>query len=126
MDAIYRHFRYQAVLSTLSDVTTANASGEWEFPVLLKYRFPSKLMRPYVVGGIAWDRISHEPVNYSLETTNTTTGPVTGAGLDAHFTVHIMPELRYTHWANQHFNPAASYVLKGNQNQVEVMLGITF
>ncbi len=91
-----------------------------------EYRFPSKPVRPYVVGGIAWDKISHEPANYSLETKNTTTGLVIGAGLDAHFAVHIMPELRYTHWTSQHFNPAASFILNGNQNQVEVMVGITF
>jgi hypothetical protein len=63
-------------------------------------------------------------VNPSGKENSTTTGFVMGAGLDVHVIVHIMPELRYTRWTDQHFNVAN--ILHSNQNQAEFMVGITF
>jgi hypothetical protein len=137
VDALYRHFNYQNVIgSGVNAVTSVNSAGAWEFPLLVKYRFPEKVARPYVDAGVAWDRISGLTntvsssvasgtiVNPSGQTNSTTTGFVMGAGLDIHFIVHIMPELRYTRWTSQHFN--LSNVLNSNQNQAEFMVGITF
>jgi hypothetical protein len=137
VDALYRHFNYQNVFgSGINAVTSLNSSGSWEFPVLLKYRFPGKLARPYVDAGVAWDKISGLTntlsrsissgtiANPSGENHSTTTGFVMGAGLDLHFIIHVLPELRYTRWTNQHFN--LSNILNSNQNQAEFMVGITF
>ncbi len=137
VDAIYRHFNYTDILGTgVNAVTSLNSTGAWEFPVLLKYRFPGKLARPYVDAGVAWDTISgltttvansisHQTVaNPSGETNSFTTGFVMGAGVDLHFILHIMPELRYTRWTSQHFN--ISDILHSNQNQAEFMVGLTF
>jgi opacity protein-like surface antigen len=137
VDALYRHFNYQNVFgSGVNAVTSLNTAGAWEFPVLLKYRFKGEPARPYVVSGVAWNKISGLTntlsqsissgtiVNPSGKTNSTTTGFVMGAGLDVHFIVHIMPELRYTRWTDQHFNLAN--ILHSNQNQAEFMVGITF
>ena len=48
-----------------------------------------------------------------------------GAGLDIKALIlHISPEIRYTRWTAQYFN--LSGVLDSNQNQAEVLVGITF
>lgn len=137
VDALYRHFNYQNVFgSGVNAVTSVNSAGAWEFPLLVKYRFPEKVARPYVDAGVAWDKISGLTntittsvssgtiANPSGQNNSTTTGFVMGAGLDLHFIVHIMPELRYTRWTSQHFN--LTNILNSNQNQAEFMLGITF
>lgn len=137
VDALYRHFSYQNVFgSGINAVTSLNSAGAWEFPVLLKYRFSGKLARPYVDAGVAWDKISGLTntlsssiaagtiTNPSGQNNSTTTGFVMGAGLDVHAIIHIMPELRYTRWTDQHFN--LTNILNSNQNQAEFMVGITF
>jgi hypothetical protein len=126
-DAIYRHFNYKNVLgSTGSAIVSVNTAGNWEFPLLLKYRFPAKVVRPFADAGIAWDKlsgISNSVANLS-PAKNTTTGFVMGVGIDAHFVVHIIPELRYTRWTDRQFN--VTNVFNSNQNQAEFMVGITF
>jgi opacity protein-like surface antigen len=129
LDALYRRFDYSnPVGSTVNGVITfANTtSSAWEFPLLLKYRFPAKVVRPYVDAGVAWDKVSNLANTLSGNSTKSTTmGAVVGAGLDVHvLIVHILPELRYTRWTDQHFNIAN--VLHSNQNQAEFMVGITF
>lgn len=137
VDALYRHFNYQNIIgSGASALVNLNTAGAWEIPLLLKYRFPGHLARPYIDAGIAWDKItgltstvtnsisSGGVVSPSGQQNSNTTGFVMGAGLDLHLIIHILPELRYTRWTNQHFN--ISNVLNSNQNQAEFMVGITF
>jgi hypothetical protein len=128
IDAIYRHFDYQNIVgSTTTAITHTNSAGDWEFPLLLKYRFPARIARPYVDAGIAWDRLSGLTTSASnlAPAKNTTTGAVVGFGVDVHLLViHVLPEFRYTRWTSDHFNIAN--VLSSNQNQAEVMVGITF
>ncbi len=127
VDALYRHFDYRNLAGSASNaVSSVNGVGDWEFPLLLKYRFPAKVVRPYVDGGVAFDRLSglSSTVSGSPEK-GTTIGAVFGAGLDVHLLIlHLLPEIRYTRWTSQHFN--ISNVLSSNQNQAEVMVGITF
>lgn len=127
VDALYRHFNYKDIIGSAGNAVTATGTaGNWEFPLLLKYRFPSKVVRPYVDAGVAWDTltgISSSIANLS-PAKNTTTGIVLGVGLDVHFIIHILPELRYTRWTSAQFN--ISNVLSSNQNQAEFMVGITF
>ena len=120
--------------ATTSVATTASA---WEFPLLLKYRFPSKIVRPFVDAGVAWDTLhglkqnvlSGNPLTYNpaSELHNTTTrGFVTGVGLDIKILLlHLQPEVRYTRWNAKHFFDTNG-LLNTNQNQAEFLLGITF
>jgi opacity protein-like surface antigen len=138
-DALYRRLDYQVVPTTGTAIgTSLVTSNDWEFPVLLKYRFAAKgPVRPYVGAGVAFDRlqgltdavsgaVSSATNSTPLELKNNgTTGAVLGAGLDLHFLfLHIAPELRYTRWTSQHFNLAN--VLSSNRNQAEFLVGITF
>lgn len=149
VDALYRRLHYQDTVAirvgdfpggsgVMTDRTTANS---WEFPILAKYRFPARIVRPYVDAGVAFDTLSGltdtvsqlAPAPLSTKTTstpvalqnNSTKGFVLGAGVDIHaIVIHLSPEIRYTRWGSPHFN--LSGVLSSNQNQAEFLLGITF
>jgi hypothetical protein len=132
LDALYRHFSYSNVIGSVGSALTTTGQGDWEFPLLLKYKLPSMIVRPYVEAGVAWDTLMGaangivDPLtNIRVATKGTTMGAVIGAGVDIHAVViHIKPELRFTRWTSQHFNVAN--VLSSNQNQAEFLVGITF
>jgi opacity protein-like surface antigen len=145
VDALYRHVNYQSTSGAVDAITKANTTGNaFEFPIMGKYRFGTKVIHPFVDAGVAFDTLqglkqaittavagSTNSTNSSTSTPsqlqNTTTrGFVTGAGLDFHFLViHIQPEIRYTRWGAQHFLDVSG-LLHSNQNQAEFLLGITF
>jgi hypothetical protein len=137
LDALYRHFNYQNVIgSGASAVVNVNTAGAWEFPLLLKYRFKGSLARPYIDAGVAWDKITGLTstvqrsvttggvANPSGEQDSNSVGAVVGFGLDLHFVIHVLPEVRFTRWTSAHFN--INNVLSSNQSQAEFMVGITF
>jgi len=147
VDVLYRHVDYQSTAQTVgAGATTTSAAttgNKWEFPLLGKYRFKTKVLHPYVDGGVAWDTLQGltETVKSVVQgVTNSTTtqstpselqnsatrGYVLGGGLDFKFLViHIQPEIRFTRWgAKQFLAPGA--LLHSNQNQGEFLLGITF
>ena len=41
-----------------TQIFTDTSAGAWEFPLLAKYRFKGKLMRPFIDAGVSWDKIS--------------------------------------------------------------------
>jgi opacity protein-like surface antigen len=140
LDALYRHVNYSGSTTLAGAITglTSAEAGNWEFPLLAKYRFPFKVVRPYVDAGVAWNTISG--LSQTIVTTTgisksssssdlnngTVTGFVTGVGVDIHLLVlHVMPEIRYTRWGAQNFlSPNGG--LSSNQNQAEFLLGVTF
>ena len=147
LDALYRRLNYSSTsistgitTVTTSTATTANA---WEFPLLVKYRFPGAIVRPFIDGGVAWDTLqglkqsvqtsilSGTPTIVSGSSPNelhktTTTGFVLGAGLDVKaLVIHLKPEIRYTRWGAKHFIDPQG-LLNSNQNQGEFLIGITF
>lgn len=158
VDALYRHYNFQTTGTFppgASTITAGAHTGAWEFPVLAKYRFPTKIVRPFVDAGVAWDTLQGfkqsvtvvsinpflPPQNLNQPAHSTTTGVVFGAGLDIKVPyVHVSPEFRFTHWTTQHFVPGTTLTTTGtpfpgfvpnsgfssNQNQVEAMIGITF
>ena len=147
LDALYRRLNYSstAVSTGVTTITTATATtaNAWEFPLLLKYRFPGAIVRPFIDGGVAWDNMkglkqrvqtsisSGTPVIVSGSSPtelhkNTTTGFVIGAGLVVKaLVIHLKPEIRYTRWGAKHFLDPNSF-LSSNQNQAEFLLGIQF
>jgi opacity protein-like surface antigen len=144
LDALYRRLDYTSSGNLIDVFISGNTTGNaWEFPLLAKYRFPSKVLRPYVDAGVAWDTLSGLkqtvtqtvfPTRTTTTTTsnpaelnkNTVTGFVTGAGLDVKvLLIHLSPEIRYTRWGAQHFL-SSNGGLQSNQNQAEFLLGITF
>jgi outer membrane protein W len=140
-DALYRRFSYTHFDAfAASTITTIGSSGDWELPLVAKYRFPARIVRPYVEAGVAWDLLSGvkntssatacsqvcENTNYPPTVdSRRTAGVVVGAGLDIRAAViHIAPEVRFTHWAQQYFSLDGD--LSSGQNQVEFLVGFTF
>lgn len=149
-DILYRRFSYNGsgsqvikgtggITASLSTTTTSNA---WEFPLLVKYRLPGKVVHPYVDSGVAWDTLSGltQAVTTTVGSiTNKTTtsnppelgnstsrGFVLGGGISIKvLLIRISPELRYTRWGAKHFlDPNGG--LSSNQNQAEFLVGFTF
>jgi hypothetical protein len=120
-DVLYRRFSYQP----LPTITSAS-SNAWQFPVLAKYKFPSKIIRPYIDGGVSWSTLQGVAATVSSDLkNNTTTGIVLGAGVEIKaLVIRISPEIRYTHWTSQAFT--ANSLLQSNQNQADFLVGITF
>lgn len=141
-DALYRHYSYS------SPGVTPNPSNQfpgleqvsdsaWEFPLMAKYRFPVKIVKPYIDAGVAWNTVSGLNVLYCFINCfsaspppslrhSTVTGFVAGTGIEIHVLfLHISPEIRYTHWRSQQFqSPNGGF--SSSQNQAEFLLGITY
>ncbi|HTT63557.1 MAG TPA: outer membrane beta-barrel protein [Bryobacteraceae bacterium] len=136
-DALYRRLRYTGSGNLVDVFATVNGTASnWEFPLLLKYRFRVPLARPFVDAGVAWDTLTG--VNESISVTgpfqqstsnvkhNTTTGIVLGAGVDIHaIFLHISPEIRFTRWNSEQISDSTG-LLHSNQNQAEFLVGFTF
>jgi len=140
LDALYRRFSFNAT-ATLGDVfsnarTTANA---WEFPLLVKKKFSSGPVRPFLDAGVNFDKISglkqtiQSVANISgsenLRTKDFTTGFVAGVGIELRLLLlKVSPEIRYTRWGTEHFSQiiAPGAFLNSNQNQAEFLIGISF
>jgi len=134
VDALYRHMSYTGSGVAGSIIGSGLNSGEWEFPVLGKYRFPGKVARPFIDAGVSFDRLMGLTQSVSATASagspkivnkNSTTGFVVGAGLDLHFVIHITPEIRFTRWGSQQFVDPTG-LLHSNQNQAELIVGLTF
>jgi opacity protein-like surface antigen len=139
VDILYRHFDYNGSGTLVDVITNSRTTGNaWEFPLLAKYRIPTKIVHPYVDAGVAWDTLSGltEAITRNSITTSTsspaelnttaTRGLVMGAGLSVKLLmVHVSPEIRITRWGTQHFIDPNG-LLHSNLNQGEFLLGITF
>lgn len=122
-DALYRSTGYQV------SPNLESTAASWEFPLLLKYKFPGAVLRPYVGAGVSFRNIGdlsllNQP-SQLFQFQNGSRGFVmeVGARFDLKL-IKLAPELRYTYWGNQPLN--VGNVLKYGQNQVEVLIGLTF
>jgi hypothetical protein len=144
-DALYRRFGDTSVSTDiLGDLSLARTRANvWEFPMLARFRIAGPF---YAAGGIAPRRMSGSTqghyvgrdfstgaVNTVIDSTSTdhydaSVGAVAAAGASFGKRLKFSPEFRYTRWNN---NPVQFYGSHGfyytsTQDQMEVMLGITF
>jgi len=154
-DALYRHLHYTSNFDTCflcgslagNAGMTRTAAADWEFPLVLKYRFRAGRVRPYGEIGAAGEVLTNvaqsgftqsfnysgasPPVNAAASAPaelkqRAVAGVVAGAGVELRLGfLHFSPEIRYTHWGAPQF---VSYLgaLSSNRNQVEFLLGIRF
>jgi len=140
-DVLYRHFSYTNVLGSAANaVTSIGSAGNWEFPLVAKYKFPSKIVRPYVEAGVAWDALSGlkntvsnpgctlqflGPCSAPAVQSRSTLGVVIGGGIDIHaIVIHVAPELRFTRWTDNYLT--LTNALNSSKNQAEFLVGFTF
>jgi hypothetical protein len=147
VNALYRAEGYRTAFGNFAGSFTARErANSWEFPILLKYRLPVPLLRPYVTGGIA-PRTLHgtEDANgftvdiptgqrtfYSTHITrewDSSVGAVMGGGIHLDFgRLGFSPELRYTRWTSTPINISGpqGYFFQSAQNQIDLLLGLTW
>ncbi|MEP6963638.1 MAG: hypothetical protein ABI995_16275 [Acidobacteriota bacterium] len=95
--------------------------NSWEYPVVLKHRIGSGLIRPYFEGGAAFSRLSD--IRLSTLQHRSNYGLVAGGGVQINlFLVKLSPEIRYTGWALRNFDGS----LQTNRNQFTVLMGFGF
>ena len=131
-DALYRHFDYRASANLVDSLLKLGASNGWEFPLLLKYRLPGPFVRPFLDAGVAFDhwsgfkQLQVLAVTTRSNVSGTNTGFVAGAGIELHTPlIRLSPEIRYTRWGASSITDVSG-ALRSNQNQVEVLVGLTF
>ncbi|HBY58378.1 MAG TPA: hypothetical protein DEH78_01060 [Solibacterales bacterium] len=131
-NALYKRFRYERD----SAAGPGGADGNfWEFPLLLKYRMPGVLVRPYVAGGFSFRTIQGlaafgadllpggDPPELR---DNSARGVVLGTGLEVKLIkVRVAPEVRFTRWGSRAFDDLRGG-LESRRNQLEFLVGLTF
>jgi hypothetical protein len=144
-DALYSRFGYTSAQSNFAGTNDQRArANSWESPLLAKYRFAIRGVRPYALLGYAPRHISGDFVDsgfsvdfytglrspYRFSGTSdyvTDHAAVAGAGIDfvtGH--IHVAPELRYLRWKNPPYSVYSSqgYYLLVPQNEVQILVGI--
>ncbi|MEO8099403.1 MAG: hypothetical protein ABI811_16990 [Acidobacteriota bacterium] len=95
--------------------------NSYEFPVVLKHRIGSGLIRPYFEGGAAFSRLSD--IRLSTLNHRSNYGIVAGGGVQINLLLlKLSPEVRYTGWALRNFDGT----LRTNRNQIQVLMGFGF
>jgi hypothetical protein len=137
-DGLYRPLNL-AVSSAPSNGQNSSASqsfGSWEVSALGKYRFRHvPVLKPFLFVGPSF-RITASNSNGSLVSPNginflSTAGISVGGGLELKLLfLRIAPELRYIHWGSDSSTTFPSFtspsaLFRSNQNQVELLLGIS-
>jgi Outer membrane protein beta-barrel domain len=126
VDALYRNLSYDF---TNQSVTTHSSASSWEFPVLAKYRSAIPLIKPYVVGGLAFDHLANLSGIGSELQHSSNTGIVLGVGFEIKALVmRISPEIRYTRWTLTGIQAAgpSNGAFMTNKNQADFLVGFTF
>lgn len=113
--------------------TESAKSASWEFPLLVKYKFPAAVARPYLGAGIAFRHLGDlgqlTAPGQLLTKSQGSRGFVFEGGVRFDLKlVKLSPELRYTRWDNSPITigSVGSSFLKYRQNQVEFLIGLTF
>ena len=147
VNALYRTEGYRTAFGNFAGSFTARErANSWEFPILLKYKLPTPVVKPYVEAGIAPRTLSGyedaNSVSINLQTGQQTfsrgrmntswdpsVGVVVGGGIRLGLgRVGLAPELRYTRWTSTPINVSGSqgYFFQSAQNQVDVLVGLTW
>jgi hypothetical protein len=144
VDTLYRREGYRSTVNYLGGNSFAReTANSWEFPLLLKYKLPLPVAKPYLVAGYAPRVVNgHIDANgltidfgtgvQTVFTSHTGTnwdvshGLVVGGGIQLGIgALRLSPEVRYTYWSNpaiKEFGP--DYAFQSAQNQVDVLVGI--
>lgn len=144
-DALYHRQGYLLGYGNFADSFTDSERGNsWEFPLLLKYKLPTRLVKPFVEAGLAARSISgtisetgasinimtgqETPYGGTRKASfNSSLGVVAGGGVQFGIgRLRLSPEVRYTYWTSQplsgYFGDGPSY--GSTQQQFDVLVGI--
>lgn len=150
-DFLYTRLNYGTFVDTSSvssgprTYSQSTAASRWEFPVLVKYRFPA--LHLFVAAGPTFNHVSgvreafdvtSRDINHVVQHSHavvdqtgdlkhpTAAGFATGAGFEfGHRHLRFIPEARYTRWRSRSF-VAVDSILTSKLDQVEILLGVMF
>jgi opacity protein-like surface antigen len=139
VDALYRRLGFDSSAITVGNIvngaTTANA---WDFPLLLKWRFGSGSVKPYVSAGPTFRNLTHidervtgffstpgSPSSSELRDSFNTGATIAGGLQFGAAGIKVSPEVRYIRWGWDNFR-SPSTAFRSNRDQVDFLLGITF
>jgi hypothetical protein len=112
VDALYHPLRAEYSTSFNGNVPTHYQSSiaTWELPVLARYTFSTRWVKPALEGGPSFRLPASGLSNY---------GATAGLGFEAHFhLLRIAPVVRFTHWAPDSITSSSRTL----QNQVEFLV----
>ncbi len=138
IDALYQPFSFRTYCEDCGSAPTyGHTFGNlWQFSTLLKFQIPTPVVKPFVDGGpsvqLASDTTESsynliQPTQLSTQhpSPNAVPGLAIGGGLSfREGPLFLDPEVRYTHWFDENFNPFNTTQRGSNLNQVEVLLSI--
>jgi len=135
-------FLYKRLDLGLRTEGTRAAVHRWELPLLARYEFSGRRLRPFVHAGVSFNRVfeisgahvcarngNEEVYCIGGETLANlrhrgTKGAVAGGGLESRFgATRLSAELRLTHWADRNFGVRDSS-LRSNLTQLEILVGV--
>lgn len=115
-DAVYHPIRetFRIVFNGMTEPSSSyTAANTWEFPVLAKYKFGAKGVKPFAEAGPSF-RLPMAGVH--------TTGVSVGGGAEIRWSLlKIAPAVRYTRWTTE-FSPELGF--SPQPNQVELLMGL--
>jgi opacity protein-like surface antigen len=155
VDALYQrlHFDGQHVgftpigpgIEGASGGSSSTSAGLWEFPLLFKYRFPLKPVRPYVSAGPSVSRVAG--IRHSTECfsfigpcrgggvieepselrSRSAVGFVLGGGVGIALSrMRVSPEIRYVHQGREQFLEPVAGLIRSNKGRLYFLLGLSF
>jgi len=115
VDALHRNHEFL----TAAGMETAQS---WEFPILLKHRIGSHIIRPYFEGGVTLNHLTDVTVINLSNRSNY--GLVVGGGLEFKFLfLRLAPELRYSAYA---FKTLDQPNAESRRGQLAVLFSVGF
>jgi opacity protein-like surface antigen len=135
-DALFTRLTLSATSAPVGSISASATS--WEFPVLLRFTAGREGIAPFVDAGVSvrhlsdFGNIGPFLTNSASSTGNVIGTPATvgfalGAGLQFKLAfLHISPEIRYTHWGENHISAAFQNVIRTNDNEGQILVGLTF
>lgn len=113
-DVLYRRYSFETSQGS-------QGAAQWEFPLMMRYRLPGIIARPFVAGGPIFTKIT------GVTALKNSQGLALGAGLDVSVAgFHLTPELRWSRRFQDVVVETRYGSLKANANQVDLMVGFTF
>lgn len=136
-DALFTRLTLSTTSSSASSGSISASASSWEFPVLLRYTLGREGIAPFVGAGVSvrhlsdFGNIGPFLTNSSSNTNNVigsaAVGFALGGGLQFHAGfLHISPEIRYTHWGSNNISAAFQNVIRTNDNEGQILVGLTF
>jgi hypothetical protein len=112
------------------------SANSWEFPVLLRFTAGHGAIAPVIGAGVSVRHLSDfgnigpfltNSANNNSVVNAPSVGFALAGGLQFHAgPLHISPEIRYTHWGSNQISSAFNNVIRTNDNEGQILVGLTF